>query len=155
MLWGCIFLIATLEYVDILDQTDQLTEMILESEVMKEYQRTYKTLQNDEEAQLLIKKFNDIKEHYEDVQRFGRYHPDYNEIMKNVRSSKRKMDMNQSVARFKVAERQLQRFLDEISEYIANSVSEHIIVPKDGIALDSGCSTGGCGSGGSCGCQAS
>src|SRR5690625_2056736 len=153
---GVCNLIATIEYVDILDRTEHLTKMIMNSEVMDQYQYAYKTLHNEKEAQRLIKSFNDIKEHYEDVQRFGRYHPDYNEIMKNVRSTKRKMDMNSSVAAFKIAERQLQRFLDEISEYIAQSVSEHIMVPKDGLALtDGGCSTGGCGSGGSCGCQAS
>jgi len=149
-------LIATIEYVEILDQTDRVTKMILQSEVMEQYNRAIITLHNDAEAQRLIKAFDDIKEHYEDVQRFGRYHPDFNEIMKNVRSTKRKMDMNESVAAFKVAERKLQRFLDEISDHIAKSVSEHIMVPKDGLALtDSGCSTGGCGSGGSCGCQAS
>lgn len=149
-------MIATLEYIDILDKTDGLSKMIIASDVMNEYQNAYNTLQNDKEAQQLIRTFNRMKDHYEDVQRFGRYHPDYNEIMKNVRSAKRKMDMNSSVAAFKIAERNLQSFLDEISEQIAHSVSEHIIVPKDGLALaESGCSSGGCSSGGSCGCQAS
>jgi len=153
---GVYNVIATLEYVEVLDQTDILIRKILNSEIMDEYRQALHILQNDSEAQRLIKAFNHIKEHYEDIQRFGRYHPDYNEIMRNVRSSKRKMDMNDSVAAFKLAERKLQQFLDEISEYIATSVSEHIIVPKDGLALkDSGCSTGGCGSGESCGCQAS
>lgn len=156
MPWGCDKMIATLEYVDILDKTDAVSKMILASDVMNDYEVAHDTLQNDKEAQQLIRAFNRMKEHYEDVQRFGRYHPDYNEIMKNVRSTKRKMDMNPSVAAFKVAERNLQSFLDEISEQIAHSVSEHIIVPKDGLAsTDSSCSTGGCGSGGSCGCQAS
>lgn len=149
-------MIATLEYIDILDKTDVVSRMIIASDVMNEYKNAYDTLQNDQEAQQLIRAFNRMKEHYEDVQRFGRYHPDYNEIMKNVRSTKRKMDMNPYVAAFKIAERNLQTFLDEISEQIAHSVSEHIIVPKDGLALtESGCSSGGCGSGGSCGCQAS
>src|SRR5699024_7336350 len=84
------------------------------------------------------------------------YHPDYREIMTNVRSTKRKMDMNRYVASFKLAERNLQRFLDEISECIAHSVSEQVMVPKDDIALtDSGCYSGGCGAGGSCGCKVS
>jgi len=149
-------MIATLEYVDILDRTDSVGQLIIESEVMKQYESACATLQNDSEAQRLIDDFNHIKEDYEEVQRFGRYHPDYSEIMKTVRSAKRKMDMNESVAAFKIAERNLQRLLDEISEIIAHSVSEEILVPKEGLALtDSGCSTGGCGSGGSCGCQAS
>src|SRR5690625_4347786 len=149
-------MIATIELVDILDRSEQLGKMILASEDVVAYNRSRTALNKDPEAQQLIRDFQDIKSHYEDVQRFGRYHPDYNEIMRNVRSTKRKMDMHESVAAFKIAERQLQRFLDDISDHIAKSVSEHIIVPKDGLAsTDSGCSTGGCGSGGSCGCQAS
>src|SRR5690625_1124665 len=135
-------MIATIELVDILDRSEQLGKMILASEDVEAYNRSRTALNKDSEAQQLIRDFQDIKSHYKDVQRFGRYHPDYNEIMKNVRATKRKMDMNSSVAAFKIAERQLQRFLDEISEYIAQSDSEHIMVPKDGLALtDGGCST--------------
>ncbi|MFD1038758.1 YlbF family regulator [Virgibacillus byunsanensis] len=143
-------MIATMEYVDILDRSEAIGKMILESEVVEDYENSRKALQEDAESQQLIKAFIDIKNHYEDVQRFGSYHPDYNEIMKKVRTTKREMDMNDKVATFKIAERNLQKLLDEVSEYIATSTSEQIKAPKDGAALtDSGC---GCGSGGSCGC---
>ncbi|MBP1968216.1 cell fate (sporulation/competence/biofilm development) regulator YlbF (YheA/YmcA/DUF963 family) [Virgibacillus natechei] len=143
-------MIATMEYVDILDRSEQLGKMVLDSDVMTAYNNSQKELKEDSEAQRLIKTFKDIKENYDDVQRFGRYHPDYSQIMKQVRASKREMDMNDKVASFKIAERNLQKLLDEISEYVALSTSEEIKAPKDGAALsDSGC---GCGSGGSCGC---
>ncbi|SET29913.1 Cell fate regulator YlbF, YheA/YmcA/DUF963 family (controls sporulation, competence, biofilm development) [Oceanobacillus limi] len=146
-------MIATLEYVDILDRAELLGNMIIQSEVVVAFQKARNELNTDPEAQKLIRAFNDIKEQYEDVQRFGRYHPDYNEIMKKVRTTKREMDMHEKVATYKIAERNLQRLLDEISEHIAHSVSKDIKVPKDGAALsDSGC---GCGSGGSCGCGGS
>lgn len=148
-------MLATMEYVDILDQSDQLSNMIIQSEVMQAYKQVRLELHKDAEAQALIQDFNNIKQDYDDVQRFGRYHPDYNEIMKKVRAAKRKMDMHDKVAAFKIAERNLQNLLDEISELIAHSVSDHIMVPKDGaLFTDSSCS-GGCGSGGSCSCQAS
>lgn len=150
-------MIATLEYAHILDRSEELGKMILSSELVLEYVRTREEMNNNKESQRLIKDFVNIKEHYDDVERFGTYHPDYNEIMKNVRSIKRKMDMNDKVAAFKVAERNLQRILDDISGMIATSVSEQIKAPVDGAALtDSGCSSGGgCGSGGGCSCQAS
>lgn len=150
-------MIGTLEYVDVLDRSEQLGAMIMQSDVMKAYVGSQKQLNEDKKAQQLISAFINIKIHYEDVQRFGRYHPDYNEIMKDVRSTKREMDMNDKVAAFKVAERNLQRLLDEISENVARSVSKQIKVPKDGAALsDGGCSSGGgCGSGGGCSCKAS
>lgn len=143
-------MIASMEYVSILDFTDELGQMVLHSDIMEDYHQKKLTLEQDEEAQRLIKAFLNIKDHYDDIQRFGKYHPDYQSIMKDVRQTKRAMDMHDTVAEFKIAERNLQNLLDEISEYIAGSVSLEIKVPKEGAALsDSGC---GCGSGGSCGC---
>lgn len=148
-------MIMNLEYIEILDQADRLAHIVKKSDVMKSYKVAKQAMDENEETQRLIRAFNDIKVHYEDVQRFGRYHPDYSHIMKEVRAAKRRMDMNELVAAFKIAERNYQRLLDDISEVIAHSVSEQVMVPKDGAALtDSGCA-GGCGSGGSCSCEAS
>ncbi|MBA2174292.1 YlbF family regulator [Halobacillus locisalis] len=145
-------MLATMEIVDLLDHSEAIGDMVMNSETMQEYNQAKFALENDKEAQRLIKQFADMKEHYEDVQRFGRYHPDYNTIMKKVRAVKREMDMHEKVATFKKAEREVQKLLDEISQSVAFSVSDQIKVPKNGMALtDSGCS-GGCGSGGSCGC---
>lgn len=141
---------ATLEFVDLLDHAEQFGAMIRESDVMAAYKEAKYELDHDEHAQSLIKAFNHIKEEYEEVQRFGRYHPDYNDIMKAVRTTKREMDMNDKVAAYKVAKRNVQKLLDEISEYIALSISDQIKVPKEGAAL-----ADGCGSGGACGCKAS
>jgi len=149
-------LIITDTYLDLMNETDVLVDYILQSDVMQLYNERKQALEEDEEAQSHIQAFERMKEDYEDVQRFGMYHPDYYDIMKNVRGVKRKMDMNEKVAAFKIAERQLQQFLDEISKMLAHSVSDKIMVPMDGAALtDSGCSSGSCGTGGSCGCQAS
>jgi len=147
-------MIATLEHVRILDRTERLVSVVMQSETMQEYIYKRNELNQDKEAQDLIQRFNDLKSHYEDVQRFGRYHPDYNKIMTDVRSAKRKMDMHPTVSAFKIAERSLQKLLDDISEHIAAGASEQIMVPKDGAAwADSGCA-GGCGSGGACSCSA-
>lgn len=146
-------MIGTMEIVNILDRSEALGQMILKSDIMEEYNNSQHALNEDKESQRLIKAFADIKEQYEDVQRFGRYHPDYSVIMKKVRSRKREMDMDDKVATFKIAERNLQKLLDEISQNVAMSVGDEIKAPKDGAALsDSGC---GCGSGGGCGCKAS
>lgn len=146
-------MLATQEIVDIIDDSERIGQMIIHSDVMQAYLVAKSELANDQEAQRLINQFNHTKEQYEEVQRFGRYHPDYSKIMKEIRQTKREMDMNEKVATFKVAERNIQTLLDEISTSIAHSVSEQIKVPKEGaLFTDSGC---GCGSGGSCGCQAS
>lgn len=149
-------LIATIEIVDLLDHTEEFSKVILQSEIVHDYIQARERMNTDETAQRLIKEFNESKVLYEDVQRFGRYHPDYNEIMKKVRSKKRDMDMNECVAEFKVAERKFQRLLDDISELIAHSVSEQIIVPKDGaVFTEGGCISGNCATGGACSCKVS
>lgn len=149
-------MIVTMEHVEILDMCDKLATNILSSDVMNEYETAYINLKNDRHAQKLIRLFTNAKEKHEEVERFGRYHPDYSNIMQEVRMVKREMDLHETVAKFKIAERNLQRFLDDISEIIAKSVSDQIIVPKDdNLYAESGCSTGGCASGGACSCNVS
>ena len=96
-----------------------------------------------------------IKEQYEDVQRFGKYHPDYKTITRQVRDVKREVDLHATIAAFKKAENELQKLLDEISVILGQAVSEHVKVPTGNPFFDTGSSCGGgCGSGGSCGCSA-
>lgn len=143
-------MLATVETIDLLDLTDELSEMVNQSEQMLNYIEKKQQLKKDQQSQALLKAFEYKKEQYEDVQRFGRYHPDYRVITKETRLMKREVDMLDSVAQFKVAERELQMLLDDISERIAHSVSKQIMVPRDGALF----TDVGCGHGGSCGCGA-
>ncbi|WP_369888548.1 regulatory iron-sulfur-containing complex subunit RicF [Bacillus halotolerans] len=147
---------ATMESVRLQSEAQQLAEMILQSETAVNYRNCYKRLQEDEEAGRIIRSFIKIKEQYEDVQRFGKYHPDYREISRKMREIKRELDLNDKVADFKKAETELQSILDEISVEIGTAVSEHIKVPTGNPYFDglSSCG-GGCGSGGGCGCKVS
>ena len=149
-------MLATLEIVDILQKADGLAEMILQSEIGENYLESLYTLKNDEEAQRKISKFTSLKDLFEEVQRFGKYHPDYTRINLETRQAKRDMDMHPSVAAFKRAEMDLQTVLDEISGRIGRAVSEQVKTPAGNpfFVSSGGCSTGGCGSGGSCGCSA-
>lgn len=95
---------ATMESVRLQSEAQQLAEMILQSETAENYRNCYKRLQEDEEAGRIIRSFIKIKEQYEDVQRFGKYHPDYREISRKMREIKRELDLNDKVADFKRAE---------------------------------------------------
>ncbi|MGG3574426.1 YlbF family regulator [Bacillus gobiensis] len=147
---------ATLESLQIQSEANQLANMILSSEIAEEYRICHARLRQDQEVQKLISDFAKIKEQYEDVQRFGKYHPEYREISKKMRDVKRELDLNDAVAAFKKAETELQAVLDEISIEIGQAVSEHVKVPTGNPYFDSLSSCGGgCGSGGSCGCKVS
>jgi len=151
-----LLMLATMEIIDILHQADGLAEMILHSEIGEEYLLSLYKLQNDKEAQGIISKFTSLKDLFEDVQRFGKYHPDYKRINLETREAKRDMDMHPAVARFKRAETELQSVLDEISGRIGRAVSEQVKTPAGNpfFVSSGGCSTGSCGTGGSCGCSA-
>jgi len=148
-------LIATLERVKILDTAEELAEMIIHSTVAEVYRQCLYIMQTNKETQEKIRKFVKLKDLYEEVQRFGRYHPDYKKINTEVRLAKREMDMDEHVAAFKRAETELQNLLDEISVMIGRSVSESVKVDTGNPFFQTGSScSSGCGSGGSCSCSA-
>ncbi|MFD1735693.1 YlbF family regulator [Bacillus salitolerans] len=151
--WEVSGLLATLERIELVEEAELLAKMIINSEIATHYRNCYQALQDNTEAQTLIRQFIKIKEHYEEVQRFGKYHPNYSEIMKETRILKREVDLHPAVDAFKKAEKQLQELLDEISILIGRSVSEYIKVPTGNPFFDSMSCGGGCGSGGSCGCK--
>lgn len=148
-------MLATIERVELLENAEQLGKMVLESEVAEHYRDCLYKLRTSKETQIKISRFVKLKDQYEDVQRFGKYHPDYKSIMMQIREAKRDMDLDANVAEFKMAENDLQSLLDEISALIGGSVSRHIKVPAGNPFFETGSSCGGgCGSGGSCGCSA-
>lgn len=145
---------TTLEKIQLLDKTDQLAAMIIQSEIAEHYRQCFYNMKHDQDTQRKIKEFLNLKEQYEEVQRFGKYHPNYQSVKSKIREVKREMDLDPNVAAFKIAENDLQALLDEISVMIGQSVSKNIKVPTGNPYFDtlSGCS-GGCGTGGSCGCS--
>lgn len=82
------------------------------------------------------------KINYDEVQRFGRYHPDYQEVMLTTRRLKREYEMHDTVVAFKQSETALQQLLDEIVTMIATSVSEHVKIDA-GTPLFEALTTGG------------
>ena len=148
-------MIMTSEWAFILDEADELSAMILSSEQAQRLRYAYNEVYSDEILVHQISKFNRMKEQYEDVQRFGKYHPDYHTIMKQIRQQKRSLDLDERVANLKIAENDFQDLLDEVSLIIGKSVSEAVKVPVSNPFFSTGSSCGtGCGTGGGCSCSA-
>lgn len=145
-------MLATEERLKILDVADELSMMIIHSDIVEDYYQCIYKLQNDEHAMNLIKAFTKQKEIYEEVHRIGSYHPDYLKVVTETRKLKREMDLQETVYAFKKAENALQELLDEISVLIGHSVSKYIKVPTGNPYFDSLSSCGsGCGTGNGCG----
>ena len=148
-------MLATMETIEIIEKAEELAKLIMQSEIGEKYFFHLNKLKNDALAQQKMNKFIGLKDLYEDVQRFGKYHPEYKKINLEIREAKRAMDLHPTIADFKRAEMDLQTILDEISMKIGRAVSPHIKVPTGNPFFDteSSCSGGGCGTGGSCGCS--
>lgn len=144
------------DWVFILDATDELSAMILSSKQAQALREAKIVVYSNEELCSQIREFNKMKEHYEDVQRFGKYHPDYNSIMKKIREQKRSIDLNDAVANLKLAENDFQDLLDQVSLIVGKSVSEAVKVPVSNpfFATEGSSCGSGCGTGGGCSCSA-
>lgn len=145
-------MLATINEMELLEETDALSNVIIQSETFADYIEAKKGLSADAEAQSMISEFNKMKEMHEEVQRFGKYHPDYSKVSTEIRQLKRKMDKHEKVITFKKAEKELEGLLNEISGIVAHSVSHTIKVPTGNPFFDSMSCSGGCGSGKGCSC---
>ncbi|MDT8859148.1 YlbF family regulator [Alkalihalobacillus sp. MEB130] len=146
-------MLATMSTFELIDEASDLGQAVIKSNVYQHYLLAKKELQADPDAQERIRKFNQLKDQYDEVQRFGRYHPDYDKVSTDIRKIKREVDLTETVSVFKKAERDLEALLNEVSEIIARAVSESIKVPTGNPFFDNMSCSGGCSSGGGCGCS--
>ncbi|AIC94942.1 YlbF family regulator [Shouchella lehensis] len=145
-------MIATLDTVELLNASDELASIILQSELFSQYIEARDRLNQDKEAQYKIERFTTLKVSHEEVQRFGKYHPDFKTVSADIRMAKRELDRDESVVQFKKAETELEDLLNELSGVLASMVSPSIKVPTGNPFFDSMSCSGGCGSGGGCSC---
>lgn len=138
--------------LEILDQLEKVGVMIKESEEYRTYKKYQLKLQTDEECRVLIKSFNKLKEDFSEVERFGKYHPDFSEMRKKVNKMKKEVDLNPTVIEYRRAEYLLQNILDEVMFVIGQSVSKYANVVSHNPFFSSTSNSGGCSSGSACNC---
>lgn len=141
----------TEETLSILDEIENLSDMIVQSEVYQNYQYAKENLENDDEAHLLYQAFLKSKDQYDDVMRLGKYHPDYKRIMMETRQRKRAYEMLPVVMEYKTKEVALQNLIDEVLTKIAFAVSENVKIEAGNPFFQTG--HNGCATGGSCNCS--
>jgi cell fate (sporulation/competence/biofilm development) regulator YlbF (YheA/YmcA/DUF963 family) len=143
--------VVTVDMAELITEAHELSQMINQSREVKVYLSAKQQMAEDKEAQRLLALFQKKKAEYEDVQRFGKYHPDYDRVSAEVRQLKRSIEMLDSVQAFKKAEDALDTLLYHVGRTIADAVSPTIKVPSNNPFLET--KAGGCGTGGSCGCS--
>lgn len=110
------------------DQNQLLIQEILASQSYKNYLLKRTEMNTSPEVAKLKKTFQKEKDKFEQIASYGEYAPDYRQLQRSVRLSKRALDLNEKVAAFRLAETDLQQLLDEVGQRIAQTISAEIKV---------------------------
>ncbi|WP_436952543.1 YlbF family regulator [Staphylococcus shinii] len=141
----------TEETLTVLDEIEALSDKILESRLYQEYRQAEQALANNDEAHLLYQAFLKSKDKYDEIMRFGKYHPDYQNVMLDTRKRKRAYEMLPVVMDHKQKEVALQEIIDQVIVKIAYAVSENVKIEAGNPFFQK--DAGGCATGGSCSCS--
>jgi cell fate (sporulation/competence/biofilm development) regulator YlbF (YheA/YmcA/DUF963 family) len=141
---------TTLDMAAVLLKAYELGDMINRSQEVRDYLYWQQQTSQDPEIQRVMRLFQKKKEAFAECERFGRYHPDYNKALEELREVERQLNAFPAVKKYKEAEERLDDLLYAISKTVAHSVSPDIKVPRNKAPLSAcGCGAGGCG--GKCG----
>ncbi|MFC4076918.1 YlbF family regulator [Salinithrix halophila] len=126
----------SLDMAELLSEAYNLADRITDSDEAKRYIHLKRELGEDEEAQRLIRQFQEKKERFEEAQRFGHFHPDYHAAKEAAEDFSSRLREHPLIREYLEVEEKLDRLLGEVSRTLARSVSEEIKVPVDAQELD-------------------
>lgn len=138
----------SLDELQLLMASYELGDMISQSVEVAEYMRWKQVVDSSPEIQEQVRELAKKKELFAECERFGHFHPEYHRALDEVKAAEKDLEQFEAVRQYKEAEQQLDELLYDLSKLIAHSVSESILVPSNNPLHKSG----GCGSGGTCGC---
>ncbi|MGY3749156.1 YlbF family regulator [Vagococcus acidifermentans] len=121
-------MIYTDEVMALEDSVEQLADELLTSSLANDYLEKYQALAASRAAAEKINAFVKAKESFERIERFGTYAPDFTQKRRELRQKKRALDLDDTVAAFRMSETALQELLDNMCVDISNSISDTIKV---------------------------
>ncbi len=116
---------------EIIDLTYDLVTEIKGSLEFKRILELKKVISQSSEIDDLIKKFKTLKNKYEEVIKYGKYHPDLKSVQNDFSIAKSQLYSNEIIREYKKLENKIQKKLDYVSENIAKSVSHKIKHPNE------------------------
>lgn len=109
-------------------------DLVDEIKDKKEYLRLLelkKIMDTDSTIIELITNFNKMKVKYEEVSKYGKFHPDLKEVRIKLGKTKEALFTNKVISEYKELEKAIQKILDDVSRKIAKSVSPKIKYPNE------------------------
>lgn len=133
-------------YVDteILLQIYDLAEMINQSEEAAEYIKNKEVVEKDLQIAQLKEELTKEKKQFEEVKRFGQYHPDYQEIKSKLDQTLLTIEQNENIQKFKKAENRLDDLLYQVTHILGQSISKSIKIGRNDAEEENGCAIGSC-----------
>lgn len=113
---------------DILNKLDEIIDCIMNLNETDNYITNKVIINSSSDVLSLTEMFNEKKKNFDKIKSYGKHTPGYSTIQKELYASKRQLDLNESVEKFRISEMDLQLILDEICEIIAKSFSPEVIV---------------------------
>lgn len=116
------------ELIALDEKVDELLANIVHSDTFHQYIKAQEALNCDNDLQKDILDFQHKKAHFEEIERFGAYMPEFKQIRRELQRTKRKMDMQPQMIAYRQSETALQGILDEICLEMSTVISDDIKV---------------------------
>lgn len=130
---------------EVILNTYELADLINQSNEVATYIKYKQEIETDEQIRKLRNELAKAKQLYEETERFGQYHPDFDKAKIKVDEVLSKINHHQLIKSYKKAENELNQLLYSVSSTLAGSISASIKVPRDNNLLDDPfCTTGSC-----------
>ena len=115
----------------IIEKTYELVDEIKGSNTYKRLLELKKIMDNDNLVQDLVITFQKLNIKYEEVVKYGKYHPDLKTVQSSFSKAKEKLYTNELVKEYKQLEAELQNDLNQISRELAVNISRKIKHPNE------------------------
>ena len=109
----------------------ELVDEIKDSKAYIRLLELKKIMDTDSVIIKLITDFNEDKIKYNEVSKYGKYHPDLKAVRIALSKSKEALFANEVISEYKELEKEIQKTLDSISRKIARSVSPKVKHPNE------------------------
>ncbi|MGL5550279.1 MAG: YlbF family regulator, partial [Culicoidibacterales bacterium] len=112
-------------------QLEAFLTVLAKNENYENLQRLSHEIDCDQIVQPLIIEFEQAKLAFEQAQRFGKYHPDYQAYQRRFAQAKRELDLNPKIQAYKQAHKLVQALLNQMSIALGTAISPNLVVPSD------------------------
>lgn len=113
-----------MRYFELCDKSVLFANEVMESPEFKELQEIKELISTT--IVDLLEEFKKAKEKYEEVQKYGTYHPDYRKVKLELVKAKEALYTNSLVIRYKELEKIIQEKLNIAANEIAKAISINV-----------------------------